>query len=109
MSSSAGGADQLAGLVGGLTLESAAEKYPNCYPASNALDFVRAHIADLLVGITGADAKIIFPALTWTTGLDKGDFSLAVPALRVKGKKPDELAREWAEAVGGPPDGRNQN
>jgi len=103
MSSSAVGVDQLAGLVSGLTLESAAEKYPNCYPKSNALDLVRAHIADLLVGITGVDAKIVYPALNWTVGLDKGDFSLAAPALRVKGKKPDELAQQWAEAVGSSP------
>ena len=100
MSSSLAGSDQLAGLVGSLTLESAAEKYPSCYPKSNPLDFVRAHIADVLVGITGVDAKIVYPALNWTTGLDKGDFSLAAPALRVKGKKPDELAKQWAEAVG---------
>ena len=99
MASSPAGVEQLAGLVSDLTLESAAEKYPNCYPKSNPLDFVRAHLSDVLSGITGVDAKIIYPALSWTTGLDKGDFALPAPALRIKGKKPDELAQQWAAAV----------
>ena len=32
-------------------------------------------------------------------GFEKGDLIVAVPALRVKGRKPDELAAEWSEKV----------
>lgn len=96
------GIGQLAKLVAGLSLEGAAEKYPNCYPLKDPFDFYRAHLADVLTDITGVDPKIVYPALQWTTGLDKGDVIVAVPALRIKGKKPDELAKEFAEKVSTP-------
>jgi arginyl-tRNA synthetase len=73
--------------------------YPNSSPEVNPIDIYRSHITDLLQQVTGVDPKIIYPALTWTSTLDKGDLTLAVPALRVKGKKPPELAAEWAEKV----------
>jgi len=90
--------DQLAKHVEGLTLDAMTEKYPDCYPAINPNHLYRAHIADILAQITGVDAKIIFPNILWTT-LEKGDFVLAAPSLRLKGKKFDELAKEWAEKV----------
>ncbi|KAK3368619.1 hypothetical protein B0H63DRAFT_497804 [Podospora didyma] len=89
--------DQLAKQVDRLSLDAVAEKYPNVNPSQNPLDLYRGHLANLLEGITGVDPKIIYPQLLWTSGLDKGDFVLAAPALRIKGKKPDELAKEWAE------------
>lgn len=92
-------ADQLASLVNGLSLDEASKKYPNCHPTINPLDLYRAHLADVLHDVTGVDQKIIYPNLQWTTGLDKGDLILACPSLRVKGKKPDELAVEWTEKV----------
>ncbi|KAK3940227.1 arginine--tRNA ligase [Diplogelasinospora grovesii] len=91
--------DALAQKVEGLSLESIADKYPNCYPENNPFDLYRAHLANVLGEITGVDTKIIYPSLSWTLSLDKGDLTLAAPALRVKGKKPDELAKEWAEKV----------
>ncbi|KAM0486780.1 hypothetical protein ACHAPX_000043 [Trichoderma viride] len=91
------GIDQLTGLVNGLSLDSIAEKYPQAHPEINPLDFYRAHVSNVLAGISGVDSSIIFPAMNWTTGLDKGDFVLAVPALRIKGQKPDALATKWAE------------
>lgn len=93
------GIDQLTGLVSGLSLDSIAEKYPQAHPEINPLDFYRAHVSNVLAGISGVDPQIIFPAINWTTGLDKGDFVLAVPALRIKGQKPDALAVKWAEEV----------
>ncbi|KAJ4211102.1 arginyl-tRNA synthetase [Fusarium solani] len=71
------------------------ESYPNCHPDTNPVDIYRSHITGLLQEITGVDPKIIYPAIQWTQTLDKGDAILAVPALRVKGKKPGELAEEW--------------
>ncbi|KAK7417217.1 arginyl-tRNA synthetase [Neonectria magnoliae] len=71
------------------------EKYPNCFPEVNPIDIYRSHITSLMHEVTGIDPAIIYPAVQWTQSLDKGDAILAVPALRVKGKKPAELAEEW--------------
>jgi hypothetical protein len=68
-------------------------------PSRYQIDSYRAHITELLHEVTGVDSLIIYPALQWTQTLDKGDLVLPVPALRVKGKKPPELAAEWVEKV----------
>jgi arginyl-tRNA synthetase len=73
--------------------------YPNCHPEINPVDIYRAHLTTILTEITGVDAKIVYPALQWTQTLEMGDLVLPVPALRIKGKKPDELAKVWAEKV----------
>ncbi|KKA28647.1 hypothetical protein TD95_001891 [Thielaviopsis punctulata] len=88
--------DALSALLAKLPI-SELESYPNWFPAENPVDVYRSHITALLHEVSGVDKKIIYPALQWTTGLDKGDLLVAVPALRVKGKKPVELAQEWAE------------
>ncbi|KAF2151469.1 arginyl-tRNA synthetase [Myriangium duriaei CBS 260.36] len=67
------------------------------FPVYNQFDIYRSHIAELLEPITGAPAKIILPALQWTAVLDHGDLVLPVPALRLKGKKPDQIALEIQE------------
>lgn len=67
------------------------------FPVYNQGDIFRSHIAELLEPITGAPAKIILPALAWTAVLDHGDLVLPVPALRLKGKKPDQIAAEIQE------------
>ncbi|KAH8898396.1 arginyl-tRNA synthetase [Thozetella sp. PMI_491] len=89
--------DPLISKVEGLTLDSLREKYPGCHPEINVFEFYRAHLANILTEITGVDASIIYPQLQWTSSLDKGDLVLAAPALRLKGKKPDQLAQEWVE------------
>lgn len=89
--------------VEGLALDSLAEKFPNCYPELNPLDLYKGHLTNVLADITGVDSKIIFPNIQRTQGLDKGDLVLATPSLRLKGKKFDELAAEWAEKVMAPP------
>ncbi|KAK3331634.1 hypothetical protein B0T19DRAFT_448147 [Cercophora scortea] len=89
--------DQLVKKVDGLSLAAVTDKYPTCHPEINPLDLYRAHLANVLTEITGVDHAIIYPNISWTASLDKGDLVIAVPALRVKGKKPDELAKEWAE------------
>jgi len=76
-----------------------ASQYPACAPSTNVVDRYRLHITDLLHEASGVDKKIIYPAVAWTSTLDKGDLIVAVPALRVKGK-PDELAAQWIEKVG---------
>ncbi|OLN81416.1 Arginine-tRNA ligase, cytoplasmic 2 [Colletotrichum chlorophyti] len=73
------------------------ESFPNCYPEINPIDIYRSHITSLLHDVTGVDKPIIYNALQWTQSLDKGDLVLAVPALRIKGKKPAELTAEWLE------------
>ncbi|KAK7206175.1 hypothetical protein BZA70DRAFT_275949 [Myxozyma melibiosi] len=66
--------------------------------ASNPVDLFRAHITALLHPVTGVAPEIIAPALETTLLPERGDFVLAVPRLRVKGAKPDELAEKWASA-----------
>ncbi|KAL8409743.1 hypothetical protein RB594_007993 [Gaeumannomyces avenae] len=87
--------EQLAQLAGNLSL--ADDQFPNFWPESNPLDVYRAHLTNILHAITGVDIKVIYPAVQWTTGLDKGDMIVAIPALRVKGRKPDELVKEYSE------------
>ncbi|PNS19149.1 Arginine--tRNA ligase, cytoplasmic [Sphaceloma murrayae] len=67
------------------------------HPTYNQLDIFRTHIAELLEPITGVPAQTILPAIQWTQTLEHGDFMLPVPALRIKGKKPDALAQEIQE------------
>lgn len=67
--------------------------FPNSYPLLNPVDIYRAHIAELLAPITGADPQLIYQVIQWTQTLEKGDAVLPVPALRIKGKKPDEVAK----------------
>ncbi|KAJ4391663.1 arginyl-tRNA synthetase [Gnomoniopsis smithogilvyi] len=87
--------DQLVKLTSDLSFSEIRDKFPACYPETNPTDVYRLHLTKVLEKITGVDPKIIYPAVQWTQGLDKGDLMLAVPALRVKGKKPNELAEEW--------------
>ena len=72
---------------------------PPTFPVYNQSDIYRAHIAELVAPITGVSAQQIYPLLQRTQILDYGDLMLPVPALRIKGKKPDELAREIKEKV----------
>lgn len=81
------------------TLALEAQKFPSCYPDYNPTDAHRAHIATRLSQLTKIDALIIYPTLQWAQTLDNGDLVLAVPALRVKGRQPEELAEEWARDV----------
>lgn len=69
------------------------------YPTLNQVDIYRSHIAEKLAPIAGVPANIVYNALQWTQTLDKGDLMLPVPALRIKGKKPDVLAQEICDQV----------
>lgn len=91
--------DQLSSKVAGLSLSSVKDKYPTTFPESNILDVYRAHLADVLSGIAGVEPAIALTAIQWTSGLEKGDFSVPVPAFRIKGEKPDVLAQQWGEKV----------
>lgn len=68
-------------------------------PTTNPVDVFRCYIANTLAPIGGVDGKLIYSSLEWTQSFDKGDLILAIPRLRLKGKKPDEIAKEWAEKV----------
>jgi arginyl-tRNA synthetase len=94
-----GGLDQLAELAKNMKLEEVRGKYPLCFPERNPMDLYRAHLTNVLHDVTGVDRNVIYPALQWTSGLEKGDLILAAPALRVKGKKPEDLAKEWVGKV----------
>jgi len=95
----AAASSELADKLKSLDVSEPLPKYPNCFPEVNTVDIYRAHLASTLSEVTGVDATIIYPALQWTQTLEKGDLVLPVPALRVKGKKPNELAEEWVAKV----------
>ena len=77
-------------------------KFPGCYPESNPVDIYRAHLATKLSEITEVDPSIIYPNIQWTQTLDKGDLTLAVASLRIKGANPTQLAEKWAKEVCSP-------
>jgi arginyl-tRNA synthetase len=82
-----------------LSLSEPLKRFPNCFPDLNPVDIYRAHLATILAEVTGVDSAIVYPALQWTQTLEKGDLVLPIPALRIKTKKPAELATEWVEKV----------
>jgi arginyl-tRNA synthetase len=87
-------ADLLANSRGERTLPA----YSGAFPSINPVDIFRCVITEELAAITKLDASLIYPALEWTSTLEKGDLVLAVPRLRVKGS-PTEIASSWAAAV----------
>jgi len=72
------------------------------YPERNPIDVYRAVIIEQLHNITGVEQSIVNNAVQWTQDLKHGDLVLPVPALRIKGKKPDELAQEIADKFDSP-------
>lgn len=63
----------------------------------NPVDVYRFSISESLAPITGKPASEIYERLAWTQTVDKGDLGLPVPSLRIPGKKPGDLAIEFAE------------
>ncbi|KAL4939636.1 hypothetical protein BDV06DRAFT_198524 [Aspergillus oleicola] len=88
----------LTAAVESLSLQTSADnsKFPNCYPSLNPVDIYREHIAEKLGAATGIDTEKIYSRLAWTNTLDKGDLVLPVPALQIRGKKPQDLCVELA-------------
>lgn len=66
------------------------------------LNIFRSHIAERLAPIAGVEAKTIFEGLDRSTKPEQGDFVLAVPRLRIKGSKPQELSKKWQSEVSYP-------
>jgi hypothetical protein len=89
----------LADRLSALEVESEFTKFPDSYPELNPVDIFRCFVSENLAKISGVHAVTIYPALQWTQNLDKGDLNLAIPRLRLKGKPPNDLAKQWAEAV----------
>ncbi|KAG0123918.1 hypothetical protein HOY82DRAFT_211502 [Tuber indicum] len=71
--------------------------FPGSNPTTNPVDVYRCYIAHVLAPITGVELELVYPALEWTQNLEKGDLILAAPRLRIPGKNPSELTKEWAE------------
>lgn len=74
-------------------------RFPETYPEINPADIYRSHITELLTPLTNVEPKVVHSALSWTAAPEKGDLLLPVPALRVKGKKPQEFAQELSDKV----------
>ena len=73
--------------------------FPDCFPSLNPVDVYRIHLANSLSNVTGVAAKTLYPLLQRATTLEKGDLLLPVPALKIKGEKPDALASRWVDRV----------
>ena len=82
-----------------MALKDEPSRFPNCYPQYNPIDAYREHITTTFSKLTGVDEQIIYPVVQWTQTLDKGDLVIPVPALKVKGAKPQDLAEKWAKEV----------
>ena len=72
---------------------------PSAYPDQNPLDIFRSHIAERLAPIAGVEPEAVFAGLDRATKPETGDFVLAVPRLRIKGAKPQELGEKWQSQV----------
>ena len=64
---------------------------------NNLVDLYRQHISELLAPISGKSSNEICERLAWTQTFERGDLGLPVPSLRISGKKPGELAKEFAD------------
>lgn len=63
-------------------------------PSLNPIDIYREHISSILGPIIEVEPSAVYGKLQWTQTQDKGDLMLPVPALQIKGKKPQQLAAE---------------
>ena len=71
----------------------------DAYQLINPADIFRLAITNELHRITGVDISIIYPSLMRLQSLEKGDLTLATPALRCKTGKSADQAQTWAEQV----------
>jgi len=72
---------------------------PSARPDQNPLDIFRTHIAERLAPLAGVNLEAIFSGLDRSTKPETGDFVLAIPRLRIKGAKPQELGEKWQAQV----------
>ncbi len=73
--------------------------FPSAEPVSNPNDIYRAYIAAALEKLTDCDRVLLYESLQRTSAPSKGDLSLVLPRLRLKGVKANELAVELASKV----------
>lgn len=73
--------------------------FPNVllYPQHNPVDIYRAQIVKQVAEIANVEPALVNNVLAWTLDLKHGDLVLPVPALRIKGAKPDDLAKDIAD------------
>ncbi|KAL9108172.1 MAG: hypothetical protein Q9227_007026 [Pyrenula ochraceoflavens] len=72
-------------------------EFPESYPKINPVDVYRLHITERLASITGIEPSLIYSTLQWTQTLEKGDLTLPIPRLQIKGTPPAKLAQQWAQ------------
>jgi arginyl-tRNA synthetase len=91
--------DELSTILAAAGLKEPPTKFPDTYPELNPLDVYRAHITELVAPLADVDPKLVLPALARPITLAEGDINLPVAALRIKGKKPLDIAAELAEKL----------
>lgn len=91
--------ESLHALLASLGIADPLQTLPESNPTTNPVDIFRLFIAKTLASIGGVGVELIYSSLEWTQSFEKGDLILAIPRLRLKGRKPDEIANEWAAKV----------
>ncbi|CAK7203975.1 hypothetical protein SEUCBS139899_006725 [Sporothrix eucalyptigena] len=71
-------------------------RLPEVHLLSRPVDMYRVYVAGILVQLTGCDPAVAYNAVQAATTLPKGDLTIPVPRLRIKGKKPDEVCADLA-------------
>ena len=87
--------------VAGVDLKDFERRYPDCHPHTHPFNLFRAHLADVLAALTGADHQLLYEKLRFMTHLDKGDFGLAVAAMRIQNRSVAQILQECVDNVRG--------
>lgn len=69
------------------------------FPEMNPIDRYRIAAAEQISRITGAGFDLVFNSLHRTSDLEHGDLGLALPRLRIKDPRPEELAKRIVAEV----------
>ncbi|OCT47696.1 Arginine--tRNA ligase, cytoplasmic [Cladophialophora carrionii] len=88
-------ADSLQILLNGLGVEDPGNSFPSADVLTRPLDIYRAHLAEVLVKLTGCEPQVAYDSIQEPN--DYGDLEVVVPRLRLKGSDPKELALSLAE------------
>lgn len=77
-----------------LGMETPEPQVPGADSTNNPIDIYRCYIAEAVSKLVDCDIEVAYDALQWTNSLAAGDLSLVAPRLKLKGIKPQELAKD---------------
>lgn len=90
--------NQLTDRLSSLGLSEGFTPFPSSNPEQNPADIYRSYISEELSRVSGAPRDVCYQGLERPVGsLEGGDLRVPIPRLRIKGRKPNEMAAEFAE------------